>query len=152
MQARPIVGLLAVLLLGGTAHGGGPASALVGKWRGSYTCRQGHTGLLLTVSESKDLAFAGEFAFYPAADNPRVPKGRYAITGNFNPQTFRIDIKGEHWIEQPTNYLMVDLHGVLSEDGSAIDGKVEFSGCTSFHLALEGAPRHAPKPKDANRS
>jgi hypothetical protein len=128
----------------------GPAVALVGEWKGSYSCLQGHTGLLLTIAQSDDTSFKGEFAFFPLPDNPRVPKGRFAIEGSLNPKSGRVDIKGAKWIEQPTNYRMVDLHGIVSDDGSAIDGKVEFTGCSGFHVALQGgAGRRPTNPKDS---
>ena len=60
-------------------------------------------------------------------------------------------MKGVAWIDRPTNYGMVDLHGTLAEDGSAIDGKVEFSGCTSFHVALEGTAHQPTKHKGSTR-
>jgi hypothetical protein len=146
----PALGLLPALLFAAPSSAAGPAAALVGNWRGSYSCNQGHTGLLLTIAESADLTFKGEFAFFPLPDNPRVPKGRFAIEGSFNPKSGRVDIKGAKWIEQPTNYRMVDLHGVVSDDGSAIDGKVEFTGCSGFHVALQGGAMHRPtKPKDS---
>jgi hypothetical protein len=56
-------------------------------------------------------------------------------------------VKGVRWIEQPENYLMVDLSGTLSDDGRSIDGKLEFTGCTSFHVTLEGNARRSTKAK-----
>jgi hypothetical protein len=144
--------LLAASLIAAPASAAGPASALIGEWKGSYACLQGHTGLILTIAESADTAFKGEFAFFPLPDNPRVPKGRFAIEGTFNPKTSRVDIKGVKWMEQPTNYRMVDLHGVVSDDGSAIDGKVEFTGCSGFHVALQGKARQPTKPKDSAKT
>jgi hypothetical protein len=43
--------------------------------------------------------------------------------------------------------MMVDLSGKLSSDGRSIDGKVEYDGCTSFHVTLEGSPRPNTKAK-----
>jgi hypothetical protein len=122
-------------------------TTLTGKWRGSYSCLQGHTGLLLTIENSVGGVFTGEFAFYPLEDNPKVSKGRFAIAGTFNSQSGAVAVKGVRWIEQPPNYLMVDLSGTLSGDGRSIDGKVEFSGCTSFHVMLDGTARPSAKVK-----
>jgi len=123
------------------------APTLLGKWRGSYTCLQGRTGLLLTIEEAVGAVFTGEFAFFPLPENPKVPKGRFAIAGTFNATSGRVAAKGVRWIEQPSNYLMVDLSGTLSDDGRSIDGKLEFTGCTSFHVTLEGEARRSTKAK-----
>ncbi len=77
-----------------------------------------------------------------------MPTGRFAVEGDFNPKSGAIEIKGVAWIDRPKNYGMVNLHGTLSGDGSAIDGKVEFPGCTSFHVAVEGAPHRSTAPKE----
>ena len=120
---------------------------LVGKWRGSYSCLQGHTGLQLTFGEGDEAAIAGEFAFFPLQDNPDVPTGRFAVSATYNERSRGVAVKGVRWIKQPTNYRMVDLTGTLSEDGKHIDGKVEFTGCTSFHVTREGGARQSTKAK-----
>jgi hypothetical protein len=117
------------------------SSVLVGKWRGSYSCLQGHTGLQLTFGEGDGAAIAGEFAFFALEDNPDVPTGRFAVSATYNEESRSVAVKGVRWIKQPTNYRMVDLTGTLSEDGKHIDGKVEFKGCTSFHVTREGGAR-----------
>ena len=123
------------------------APTLLGKWRGSYTCLQGRTGLLLAIDDAVGGVFTGEFAFFPLPENPKVPKGRFAIAGTFNSKSRGVAVKGVRWIEQPENYLMVDLSGTLSDDGRSIDGKLEFTGCTSFHVTREGDARRSTKPK-----
>lgn len=123
------------------------SSVLVGKWRGSYSCLQGHTGLVLTFSEEADGTVSGEFYFFPLEDNPRVPDGRFAVSGTYNAKSRSVTVKGVRWIKQPTNYRMVDLTGTLSEDGKHIDGKVEFSGCTSFRVMREGGAGPSTKVK-----
>jgi hypothetical protein len=142
--ASSLLFLIAILCSSSFAQA---ATTLTGKWRGSYSCLQGHTGLLLTIEDSVGGVFSGEFAFFPLDDNPKVPKGRFAIAGIFNSQSGAVAMKGVHWIEQPPNYLMVDLSGTLSDDGRSIDGKIEFSGCTSFHVTIEGIAPPSTKVK-----
>ena len=122
-------------------------ATLLGKWRGSYSCLQGHTGLLLTIEDAVGDVFTGEFAFFPLAENPKVPKGRFAVAGIFNSASGGVAVKGVYWIEQPNNYVMVDLSGTLSSDGRSIDGQVEFTGCTSFHVTLEEGAHRSTKAK-----
>lgn len=124
------------------------ASVLVGKWRGSYSCLQGHTGLLLTFDEEVGEAVSGEFSFFALDDNPDVPKGRLAVSGTYSAESGSVAVVGVRWIEQPRNYLMVNLIGKLSDDGRQIDGKVEFTGCTSFHVAREGGFRPVAKTRE----
>ena len=123
-------------------------SVLIGKWRGSYSCLQGHTGLLLTFDEEVGDAVSGEFSFFALDDNPDVPRGRFAVSATFNTESRSVTVKGVRWIEQPRNYLMVNLIGKLSDDGRQIEGKVEFSGCTSFRVAREGGARPETKTKE----
>ena len=145
---RSAIALLLIAMLGTAPLAAADSAAtLVGKWRGSYSCLQGHTGLLLTIEDAAGAEFAGEFAFFPLDDNPKVPKGRFAVAGTFSSTSGSVAVKGVRWIEQPTNYLMVDLSGRLSDDGRSIDGKVEFSGCTSFHVMREGDARPTTKAK-----
>ena len=47
-------------------------------------------------------------------------------------------MKGVRWIDQPVNYLMVDLSGKLSDDGRSIDGKVEFIRLHEFSRDAQG--------------
>jgi hypothetical protein len=128
------------------------ASVLVGKWRGSYSCLQGHTGLLLTFDEEVGEAVSGEFSFFALDDNPDVPKGRFAVSGTYSTESGSVAVVGVRWIEQPRNYLMVNLIGKLSDDGRQIDGKVEFTGCTSFHVAREGGFRPVAKTREKQPS
>ena len=148
MRRSAIALLLLIAMLGATPLAAADSAAtLVGKWRGSYSCLQGHTGLLLTIEGAVGAEFTGEFAFFPLDDNPKVPKGRFAVAGTFNSTLGSVAVKGVRWIEQPSGYLMVDLSGRLSDDGRSIDGKVEFSGCTSFHVTREGDARPTTKAK-----
>jgi hypothetical protein len=145
MLLRMVLAL--VLVVAAAPASSQPTMTLTGKWRGSYSCLQGHTGLLITIEGPVGGVFTGEFSFFALDDNPKVPKGRFAIAGTYNPESGSVSMNGQHWIEQPPNYVMVDLSGKLSSDGRSIDGKVEYEGCTSFHVTLEGSPGPSTKAK-----
>jgi hypothetical protein len=52
---------------------------LVGNWKGSYVCPQGHTGLTLAIDRQSGAKFSGTFHFYPLPDNILVPDGCFTI-------------------------------------------------------------------------
>jgi hypothetical protein len=62
------------------------------------------------------------------------------MTGTYNERTRRIDFIGAEWIERPFGYEMVDLHGHLSPDKSALKGDVPFIGCSIFELLRPDQP------------
>lgn len=147
-------GMVLLSLAAGLAAGSAAAadsSAIVGKWRGSYTCMQGNTGLLLTVARTDGGTLSGEFAFFAVAGNPGVPDGRFVVDVSFSPGSGHVEFKAVEWIERPNDYLMVDLAGQLSEDGRRIDGKVQYSGCADFHVAREGGAVQGKKPTSASK-
>ena len=82
--------------------------SLVGKWIGTYRCGQGVTGLRLTLQKSQGLALTGTFEFFPERSSRPcpfrewTPRGAYSAAG--------LDLVGDHWIKQPSGYLMVGLH------------------------------------------
>jgi len=114
------------------------ASALIGRWHGSYSCNQGRTGLQLLITKADGLAFEGEFAFHALPENPDVPSGRFAVQGALDIASDGVTIDGMRWLEQPPGYQMVNLSGTLSADGRTIAGTVDFTGCSDFHVTVEG--------------
>jgi hypothetical protein len=109
---------------------------VVGEWRGSYYCNQGQTGLTLTVSGTADDLVA-TFAFYPVPGNPEVPRGSFAMAGSY--VGTRLELFGDHWIEQPDDYLMVGLLAeVTDRSPGIITGTVTSespTGCSTFTVA-----------------
>jgi eukaryotic-like serine/threonine-protein kinase len=110
--------------------------AIVGVWRGSYSCTQGETGLTLTIEETgTDGELAATFEFYPFPDNPEAEEGSFAMLGSL--ADGRMDLVGDHWIDQPTGYLMVNLSADITDPApDRIDGSVTsdqgLSSCTTF--------------------
>jgi len=86
------------------------AEKIDGVWEGAYVCGQGKTALTLTLDGDADGRVAGTFAFGPRSDNPGVPRGRYVVEGNITPKG-QFTLRGVRWLEQPTDYAMVDLKG-----------------------------------------
>ncbi|MGW1889945.1 protein kinase domain-containing protein [Streptomyces sp. NPDC002004] len=104
---------------------------LSGRWNGSYVCNQGITGLVLTVEQHDDGTADAVFSFYPAPSNPQVPRGSFAMAGTM--QNGVLTLRATHWINEPPNYLTVDLQATY--DTSApdhLDGLVYGPNCTTF--------------------
>lgn len=125
--------LLGAMLGLSAAACGGPstASKLTGTWVGTYLCRQGKTGLRLTVNASTDGTLAAIFSFYAVPDNPGVSSGKFTMTGRYTAtgETFTMG----HWVSQPPGYLMVSLNASPPADsGTVLNGKVSTAGCSTF--------------------
>lgn len=120
-----------------TSTGSAPASSdsstvsLTGSWRGSYTCNQGKTGLILVLAGANSDLIAA-FSFYPLSEDSTSQLGKYIMKGTYSGGT--LALKGDHWLKQPDGYQMVDLTST-SVTAKQITGTVEFSGCSTFTLA-----------------
>lgn len=102
--------------------------ALPGEWTGSYVCGQGRTGLTLTLKrvdrkDPKSVSVEGTFKFYPVPENPGVPAGSYQVKGYVQDNGL-VFLTGSNWIQRPDRYRMVEVLGVISEDGQTIEGKI----------------------------
>ncbi|MCP3757113.1 serine/threonine-protein kinase [Streptomyces sp. TBY4] len=81
-------------------------SPLAGKWRGSYYCSKGETGLILTISQNAD-DLTATFDFYPLPSNPGLSRGSFALRGTH--AGTRMRLFAERWLQQPEGYEMVGL-------------------------------------------
>lgn len=117
-----------------------PAAAqdhpLDGVWEGAYDCRQGRTGLTLTLDATADGQVTGTFAFWPRQDNPGVPRGSFRVRGKIEVDG-KIRLYGDSWIQRPDDYGMVGLAGRVYKgqngDKDAMLGDVvDLPGCTSW--------------------
>lgn len=113
------------------------AAALVGTWRGSYTCYQGLTALELVVERAGDNLDA-RFIFSAHPNNPGVPSGSFRMAGTVSTKDRRVVFEPREWIDEPPGYVMVGLEGVLTLDGLRISGRVTAEGCTVFTLSRAG--------------
>lgn len=106
---------------------------VLGTWRGNYVCNQGITGLILTIEEASDGSMEAVFSFYPSPSNPTVPRGSFAMTGTYSEPG--LTLRGDHWIEQPPGFLMVNLQASYdSNTPGHLDGTVDGAGCSSFSV------------------
>ncbi len=126
-----------------TTPGSMPALDFTGRWEGTYVCGQGVTGLTLRVIHSGSDGVAAVFDFHPVAQNPNVPSGEFTMTGEIDARRQRLTLHSGQWIDQPPNYVMVDLDGsaAVSTTGTAVlTGAVVGPGCGTFSLTRTEPP------------
>jgi hypothetical protein len=124
------------------ATDGGGAKAVVGvasagafaagqTWSGGYVCTQGGTKLALHITSASptvDLVFDFE--------TRTGVKGKYKMTGKLEPETRHLALRATSWIEQPPNFVTVDLDGTVSADGHSFTGRVVGPPtCSTFAVA-----------------
>lgn len=110
-----------------------PPFPLVGQWRGSYTCSQGVTGLLLTIVAAPTGDLGGTFEFYPLPENPGVPRGSYSVRVSYTDGS--VNVTADHWINQPVGYDTVNLSArPVADQPDTLSGRVHLEGCGGFHL------------------
>jgi hypothetical protein len=108
------------------------ATALVGMWKGHYYCNQGLTRLELTISAGATSdALSAKFAFSADPSNPDVPSGSFAMQGTY--VNGRLSLQGDHWIDEPVGYIMVDLTADVGPNDHTINGAVS-AGCSTFSV------------------
>jgi hypothetical protein len=112
-------------------------------WKGSYTCAQGDTNLVLrirTVSESPvetELGKAlGITAVFDFDHNNRSAAGAFYVSGRYYLESGATTFDPGEWIRQPSGYTAVGMDGLVSRDGKYFSGKILFSGCRNFQLQL----------------
>jgi hypothetical protein len=163
-SSHPMVGLAADLAdrsssehLEGTLVGGESCTTFsvdrtstdpwyAGVWEGGYGCSQGLTALTLTVEPGPDNTATATFDFSAHPDNPGVPSGSFAMEGEY--QDGALSLQGVEWIEQPDDYLMVDLrfHSERGIDPQRMYGEVVGAppSCSIFEL-LRPEPPEQPE-------
>jgi len=126
----------------------GKSTPLTGTWKGSYICRQGLTGLTLSLNRQAGEAVFGTFHFYSLPSNPAVKEGCFAVAGHILDDK-RIFISASTWITQPADYITVDLEGRIAASGAAMKGDVKtpYPGlCSAFSLIRTSPTPSADKP------
>lgn len=119
------------------------ASALSGRWTGTYDCAQGATALDLDLRGNAHGIVQGTFRFSPTHENPEVPAGGYPVMGRFTGASLvlrPIDAR-----DLPTDYVPVGIQATV--DGRRMTGWIEGPGCGALMLTrAETAPSDAPLP------
>lgn len=115
-------------------------SNITGEWKGTYTCRQGLTGLTLTVSESTEDEVKAIFSFYPIDSNPNIPSGSFNMKSEYT-ENSTLNLKEVSWINKPSGYVMVGLNGSFNSSFNTYSGSVESTtaNCTTFSLTKVSA-------------
>lgn len=116
---------------------------VLGEWTGTYVCAQGLTGLTLTIADATPTSARALFHFYADPRNPRVPTGCFTMSGAYDPETGRLQLKGEDWLRRPGGYVLVNFDGEIDAEGRHFTGVVTRRGCGTFELAR--APSPAPE-------
>lgn len=118
--------------------GEGDLGALVGTWEGRYTCAQGETGAKLTIEAVDDSTLRMQFEFFPLPENPDAKSGAYVLLGAYSGE--RLVFQQEEWIDQPENYVMVDLEvtSELEEGMSELNGTMLTDSCGALAVSRTG--------------
>jgi len=109
---------------------------------GRYTCTQGPTDLTIRLESigrgEGEIEVEATIEFnYDGSTGHTAAEGSYHASGNFDPRTRRLQLRGDRWIDQPTNYSMVKFVGALSKRGDTYSGSVDTAGCSSFTTSVE---------------
>jgi hypothetical protein len=92
---------------------------LIGVWEGSYVANQGETGLTLTVTKENG-ALQAVFKFYNLPGRTNSASGSYYM--NITYQNGKYTFRGYEWIEQPGNYVFLNLEGTVDSTGNTLSG------------------------------
>jgi hypothetical protein len=109
-----------------------------GRWRGTYVCPQGLTGVLLNIERSEAGDVSAVFSFFAVPQNARVPSGEWDMAGRAGPQTNHLRLSPTMWIRRPPGWVMVGFDGDYDENSDTYSGSVfGLRGCTRFVLRRE---------------
>ncbi|MFT4175005.1 MAG: hypothetical protein QM639_20710 [Rhodocyclaceae bacterium] len=121
----------------GVAHAQAPF-ATNDRWTGQYRCAQGVTPAILEVGRVVDngatLSLEGVFKF----GGGQRPQGAYLVTGRYDAASGRLVLVPDRWIMRPGNYVAVGLSAQLGNDGTALDGQMDYAPCGEVSLRKEG--------------
>ena len=148
LVAVAAVGLLVV----GTRHGGlqtlypvpsahaassnpDAASALVGVWRGSYICRQGETGVEVTITDlTADGAVKGRFHFFNMPGKSNAAEGEFLLSGKYDLAAGTLTMTPGEWIKQPENYVTAGFTAYYRPPAPTMAGTVDNNVCRQINL------------------
>lgn len=116
------------------------ATALSGRWSGTYDCTQGITALELTLRGNAHGIVHGTFAFSPTPQNPEVLTGSYPVLGRLTGSSLVLRPIDVH--QMPGSYVPVGIQATVAPDGGRLQGWIEGPSCTV--VAVERASRASP--------
>jgi hypothetical protein len=108
------------------------------RFKGHYFCAQGRTELTLVFEETDEDALNVVFEFhFPGSTTHPAADGSYRMHGAYDAKSRQLRLKGEQWIDRPTDYVMVDLAGTVNASG-AINGTLTGAPqCTAFSVTRD---------------
>jgi hypothetical protein len=113
-------------------------------WKGTYTCAQGDTALILRIKNADikphptDLGDAYRIeAVFDFNFNNRSAAGAFYLSGNYYPESNVATFDPGQWIRRPPGYSAVGMDGKINNDGHSYEGKILFQGCKLFQLQLK---------------
>jgi hypothetical protein len=131
----PLAGCLVAALPGHAQPA--DATALSGRWTGTYDCNQGVTALELSLRGNAHGIVHGTFEFSAAPENPDVPSGTYPVMGRFTGTSLvlrPIDVTG-----MPGTYVPVGIQATVT--GRRMTGWIEGPGCGAIEVQRADAAR-----------
>jgi hypothetical protein len=93
--------------------------------------------MTLALQELPDGSVRGTISFYPIAENPNVPSGRFSVSGARDGNMLMIE--PDSWINQPPGYTMVAMEGTIRSGGNVYSGNMLDPGCGTFRLERQGS-------------
>ncbi|HUQ33811.1 MAG TPA: hypothetical protein VM095_16945, partial [Pyrinomonadaceae bacterium] len=109
-------------------------SDINGAWKGTYTCQQGLTNLVLSLSAKSETDVEGIFTFLFGDGPGTVLLGSYKVKGTYDSGNGRIELKGVDWDDKPAGWILVDLSGTVTIPRRRMAGNVIGPNCTTFQL------------------
>lgn len=104
-------------------------------WSGQYVCNQGLTQMRLHITGIDGLRVRAIWEFHHV---PSGIRGRFGMSGTYQPEARRLALRPEQWIDQPPGWVFCGLAGTVSADGRQYTGNVTScsANCTWFRVAL----------------
>lgn len=113
----------------------GSGAKINGSWKGTYTCVQGLTNLVLSLYSQDGNNVEGIFTFHLGDGENMTFLGSFKMTGTYDQKTGSLYLKGVDWNQKPADYLIADLSGTVSQSGLSISGNVtKPTGCGMFKV------------------
>jgi hypothetical protein len=114
--------------------------ALLGVWRGAYTCSQGETGVELIFTEVHDDGIViGTFSFFNLPGHNNAQAGEYNLIGKYDPSQSKLQMSPGAWISQTPNYNPVGFSASFPLSGTRrILGTISHSGCGQIYADKTG--------------
>jgi hypothetical protein len=106
-----------------------------GAWKGTYTCPQGLTNLVLSLFAKDGTNVDGIFTFLLGDGAEMSVLGSFKMKGTYDSRSGRVELKGTDWDQKPAGFFLVDLSGRVTQPGRNMSGNVTgLAGCTTFQV------------------